>query len=113
MVSEVEIHIHEKTDRAVIEIHGELNEKFEEKIITSFDNFSQKQKQNCILDLSKIEYINSAGFSIIIQLIKKNLVQQRKIKIAGLDKYFQNILASLGIAEYIQFYNNIDLAIKK
>ena len=58
-----------------------------------------------LLDFTGVDYINSSGIAIIIQmLLEANKAGTRKIGIFGLSAHFQKVFAMVGINKYATLY---------
>ena len=99
-----------KNNSVVIEFYGELIENSIGELSQRYQELDKKQKQSLIIDLSHVQYINSAGISLIINLLKEQQKLSKKLKIAGLSDYFKKLFKALGIDEYIEFYKNSSAA---
>jgi anti-sigma B factor antagonist len=53
-----------------------------------------------LLDFSKVDYINSSGIALIIQMLMEADRTGRKIAIFGLTPHFQKVFTMVGIAKY-------------
>ncbi len=53
-----------------------------------------------LLDFSKVEYINSSGIALIIQILMEADKTGRKIAAFGLTPHFQKVFTMVGIGKY-------------
>lgn len=57
--------------------------------------------QRMLLDFRNVEYINSSGIAIIIQLLlEAHKAGQRTIGIFGLSQHFNKVFTMVGVAKY-------------
>ena len=53
-----------------------------------------------LLDFSKVDYINSSGIALIIQILMEADKTGRKIAVFGLTPHFQKVFTMVGIGKY-------------
>ncbi len=53
-----------------------------------------------LLDFSKVDYINSSGIALVIQLLMEADKTGRKIAAFGLTPHFQKVFTMVGIGKY-------------
>jgi anti-anti-sigma factor len=53
-----------------------------------------------LLDFSKVDYINSSGIALIIQILMEADKTGRKVAIFGLTPHFQKVFTMVGIGKY-------------
>ncbi|EOQ89969.1 STAS domain protein [Leptospira yanagawae serovar Saopaulo str. Sao Paulo = ATCC 700523] len=64
-----------------------------------------------ILDLSKLEYINSIGVATLIGIIKTVENQNGKIRIGGLNHFLENVIQLMDLPKKVHIHNSKEEAI--
>ena len=59
-----------------------------------------------LLDFSKVDYINSSGIALIIQMLMEADKTGRKVAAFGLTPHFQKVFTMVGIAKYAGLYKD-------
>jgi anti-anti-sigma factor len=59
-----------------------------------------------LLDFSKVDYINSSGIALIIQMLMEADKTGRKIAAFGLTPHFQKVFTMVGIAKYAGLFKD-------
>jgi anti-sigma B factor antagonist len=59
-----------------------------------------------LLDFSKVDYINSSGIALVIQMLMEADKTGRKVAIFGLTPHFQKVFTMVGIAKYAGLYKD-------
>ena len=60
-----------------------------------------------LLDFTAVDYINSSGIAIIIQLLlEASKAESRSIGIFGLSPHFEKVFTMVGISKYATIYEN-------
>lgn len=64
-----------------------------------------------ILDLSKLEYINSIGVATLIGIIKTVETQNGKIRIGGLNHFLENVIQLMDLPKKVHIHHSKQEAI--
>jgi anti-anti-sigma factor len=64
-----------------------------------------------LLDFTKVDYINSSGIALVIQLLIEASNSGQKVYAFGLSPHFTKVFTMVGITKYAQLYANQDAAI--
>jgi len=59
-----------------------------------------------VLDFTKVEYLNSSGIAILIQLLMEAHKTAQTIHSFGLSAHFQKVFAMVGITKYTHLYQD-------
>jgi anti-sigma B factor antagonist len=59
-----------------------------------------------LLDFTKVDYINSSGIALIIQMLMEADKTGRKVAAFGLTPHFQKVFTMVGIAKYAGLYKD-------
>ncbi|GGA72054.1 hypothetical protein GCM10011507_24580 [Edaphobacter acidisoli] len=57
-----------------------------------------------LLDFSKVDYINSSGIALVIQMLMEANKLGQKVAAFGLSPHFQKVFTMVGIAKYAGIY---------
>ena len=68
---------------------------------------------NLLLDLSKVEYINSSGIATVIQMLLEANKSERKVGIFGLSRHFTKVFTMVGVAKYAALSPDLEDALAK
>ena len=89
----VAVNITEKRDYHIISLTGSLEYGIIETAKAKLQNLSLQTGQGYIIDLQKVENIDSTGFGMIVNFAKKVAVQGKKIVIIVVDDFIRNLFA--------------------
>ena len=64
-----------------------------------------------LLDFSKVDYINSSGIALVIQMLMEADKTGRKVAIFGLTPHFQKVFTMVGIAKYAGLHKDEPTAV--
>ena len=62
--------------------------------------------QPVLLDFSKVEYINSSGIALVIQMLMEANKNGQRIAAFGLTPHFQKVFTMVGITKYASLYQD-------
>ena len=89
----VVMNIIEKQEYHIISLTGSLEYGIIETAKAKLQNLSLQAGQGYIIDLQKVENIDSTGFGMIVNFAKKVAVQGKKIVIIVVDEFVRNLFA--------------------
>ena len=87
------MNITEKQEYHIISLTGSLEYGIIETAKAKLQNLSLQAGQGYIIDLQKVENIDSTGFGMIVNFAKKVAVQGKKIVIIVVDEFVRNLFA--------------------
>lgn len=86
-----------------IDIQGEVTKNSEDTMFHAV-NWSEKVPDFIIFNFKEVSYINSAGISIIIRMIRTCIDHEVLIFGHGISTLREKLFKAVGITEYILFY---------
>jgi anti-anti-sigma factor len=87
------------TNTNAYEINAKIKEIFKEK------------EYNLILDLSRLDYINSIGVATLLSMINTVDINGGKISIGGLNPFLENVLKLMDLPKSLKIYSKKETAI--
>lgn len=76
-----ETSIEEKKDFFLVRLKGDLDVYSKDEFQNFFENSLENIKQNLVIDLEKLDYIDSTGLGMFINIYKSQKEKQKYIKI--------------------------------
>lgn len=95
---------------SLILLKGNLTADADDQLFSLINNVMTEGIAHIIFDLSKVSYINSAGFGILIALIDDIKRQNGVIIFAGLSPHFKKTAKLIGLHRFASFYRTVDEA---
>lgn len=105
-MTDIQINLRIEEKLAVMDLVGEVTAAAEERIVKSFDKAVAQKARCVILNFAKVNYINSAGMSIIISLLTKAQKKQLTMSAFGLSPHFQKIFEMVGLSKYVPHFDS-------
>ncbi|MGA8530473.1 MAG: STAS domain-containing protein [Acidobacteriaceae bacterium] len=93
----------------VLRFSGDISSNSREPVLGAWQNITGGGP--VLLDFSKVDYINSSGIALIIQMLMEADKSGRKVAAFGLTPHFQKVFTMVGIAKYAGLYKDEPTAV--
>ena len=87
----------------VLRFSGDITSTSKETVLGTYQALSPDVK-HVLLDLSKVEYINSSGIALIIQVLIHARNNEQSVHTFGLSEHFKKVFTMVGITKYTQLH---------
>ena len=84
----------------VLRFEGDISSASKDAVIGSYQTLSKTAVKTVLLDFTKVEYINSSGIALVIQLMMEASNSGQKVNAFGLSAHFQKVFTMVGITKY-------------
>ncbi len=84
----------------VLRFEGDISSASKDAVIGSYHGLSKQTVKTVLLDFTKVEYINSSGIALVIQLLMEAANAGQKVLAFGLSAHFQTVFTMVGITKY-------------
>src|SRR5687767_7633535 len=84
----------------VIDLSGEVTTFAEEVVNSAYKQATEGGAKHILLNFKDVEYINSAGISVIIGLLTESRNSDQTLMITGLTPHYTKIFQMMGLAQY-------------
>jgi len=105
-VTEIQLNLRLEEKLAIIDFKGDVTGPAEKKILSAFERAVRQNVRCVILNFTEVGYINSAGMSIVINLLTQSQNQNLELRAFGLSPHFQKIFAMVGLLKYVPHFAN-------
>jgi len=89
---------------SVLRFTGDISSTSKESVIGAWQNVAGPSP--VLLDFTKVEYINSSGIALIIQMLMEADKTGRKVAAFGLTPHFQKVFTMVGISKYAGLFKD-------
>jgi anti-anti-sigma factor len=83
----------------VLRFSGDITSASQAAVLGTYQGLGEKTKR-ILLDFSKVEYLNSSGIALVIQMMIAAGKQGQTIHTFGLTAHFQKVFTMVGITKY-------------
>jgi anti-anti-sigma factor len=87
----------------VIRFAGDITSTSQAAVLGTYEGLPESVK-HIILDFSKVEYLNSSGIALVIQMMIAAGKRGQKIQTFGLTPHFQKVFTMVGITKYTSLH---------
>src|SRR5918996_6253706 len=86
---------------AVIDLTGEINGFAQEALDAAYSEAESNDPETILLNFEGVDYINSTGIALIVGLLAKARVSQRRLVAYGLSDHYVEIFEITRLSDYI------------
>ena len=84
----------------VLRFDGYISSASKDAVVGAYQSLSKDTVKSILLDFTKVEYINSSGIALVIQLMMEASNSGQKVNAFGLSAHFQKVFTMVGITKY-------------
>ncbi len=84
----------------VLRFEGDIASTSKEAVLGAYQGLSKETAKLILLDFTKVDYINSSGIALVIQLLMEAANSAQKIYAFGLSAHFTKVFTMVGITKY-------------
>ena len=105
MQSETKSHVDQLTSPAghpvaVLRFEGDIASTSKDAVLGTYQGLPKESSKLILLDFTKVDYINSSGIALVIQLLIEAANSAQKISAFGLSPHFNKVFTMVGITRY-------------
>lgn len=112
MADDVRATLREAPPLHVIDLQGEVTTFADEAINAAYRQASDRGAQNILLNFAGVDYLNSAGISIVIGILTETRRADQRLLITGLTPHYQKVFAMTGITQYAPVFESEAAAVQ-
>lgn len=87
----------------IIRFTGDITSTSKDAVLGTYQSLPAGTKR-IVLDFSKVEYLNSSGIALVIQMLMLAGKAGQKIQTFGLSPHFQKVFTMVGITKYTKLH---------
>jgi anti-anti-sigma factor len=91
------------TPVTVLRFAGDITSTSQAAVLGTYQGLPSTTK-NILIDFSKVEYLNSSGIALVIQLMIAASKKGQTIQTFGLTPHFQKVFTMVGITKYTRLH---------
>jgi anti-anti-sigma factor len=89
-----------------IRFEGDIAGTSKEAVLGSYQSLPKEKARLVLLDFTKVDYINSSGIELVIQMLIEASTSGQKVNAFGLSPHFRKIFTIAGIANYAGIFSS-------
>src|SRR4051794_2653805 len=83
----------------ILRFEGDVTSASKQAVLGTYESLPPESKE-ILLDFSKVQYLNSSGIALVIQLLMEAKKSEQKVQTFGLTPHFQKVFTMLGLTKY-------------
>ncbi len=87
---------------SVLRFSGDISSASRDAVLGSYEGLNKNNP--VLLDFSKVDYINSSGIALVIQIMMEANKSGQRVSAFGLTPHFQKVFTMVGITKYASLY---------
>jgi anti-sigma B factor antagonist len=87
---------------SVLRFSGDISSSSHDALLGTYETVTKSEP--VLLDFSKVDYINSSGIALVIQMLMEANKSGQKIAAFGLTPHFQKVFTMVGITKYAALF---------
>jgi anti-sigma B factor antagonist len=84
----------------VLRFEGDIASTSKEAVLGTYQALPKETNKLVLLDFTKVEYINSSGIALVIQMLIEASNSNQKVYAFGLSPHFTKVFTMVGITKY-------------
>lgn len=89
---------------AVLRFEGDIASTSKDAVLGAYQSLPKETNRYILLDFTGVDYINSSGIALIIQLLIEASNSGQKVYAFGLSTHFTKVFTMVGITKYAGLY---------
>ncbi|HEU5458128.1 MAG TPA: STAS domain-containing protein [Terracidiphilus sp.] len=85
---------------SVIRFEGDIASTSREAVLGTYQSLPKETTKLVLLDFTRVEYINSSGIALVIQMLIEASNAGQKVFAFGLSPHFTKVFTMVGITKY-------------
>jgi anti-sigma B factor antagonist len=83
---------------------GDVSSVSKDAIVGTYQALDKASHKHILLDFKGVEYLNSSGIALVIQVLMEASKSGQTIAICGLTPHFTKVFTMVGITKYATLY---------
>ncbi len=91
---------------AVLRFEGDIASTSRDAVLGAYQALPKAHVNLVLLDFSRVDYINSSGIALVIQLLIEAANAGQKVCAFGLSPHFTKVFTMVGITKYAELFSS-------
>ena len=101
---------HAQGGDSVLVMHGDINRAAEPAVHDAYDSVREAEGR-LLLDFSDVDYINSTGIALVVQILADCRTSGREVAAFGLTDHYQEIFSITRLSDFMIIYTDENTAL--
>ena len=87
-----------------LKFSGDISSASKDAIVGAYEALAKATHKRILLDFKGVEYLNSSGIALVIQVLMEAAKAGQTIAICGLTPHFTKVFTMVGITKYAKLH---------
>jgi anti-sigma B factor antagonist len=83
---------------------GDISSASKDAVVGTYQALDKAANKRILLDFKGVEYLNSSGIALVIQVLMEASKAEQTVAISGLTPHFTKVFTMVGITKYASLY---------
>ena len=83
---------------------GDISSVSRDAVVGTYQALDKASNKRILLDFKGVEYLNSSGIALVIQVLMEANKSSQSVAICGLTPHFTKVFTMVGITKYATLY---------
>jgi anti-anti-sigma factor len=88
----------------VLRFEGDIASTSKDAVLGTYQSLPKATTKLVLLDFTRVDYINSSGIALVIQLLIEASNSGQKVYAFGLSAHFTKVFTMVGITKYAELF---------
>ena len=112
-VRHLEAEVRQERGRAILDLRGEINGFAQEARDAAYSEAESNDPETILLNFEEVDYINSTGIALIVDLLAKARVSQRRLVAYGLSDHYVEIFEITRLSDFMSVFPDEESAMSE
>ncbi|NJN94159.1 MAG: STAS domain-containing protein [Anaerolineales bacterium] len=100
----LEVKIRYQARVAIIDLSGEINASADETLKPAYLEAIETNPRVVLLNMTQVEYINSTGIAILVELLAQAYQANHRLAACGLSSHYQEVFQIVRMTDYMELF---------
>ena len=91
---------------AAVRFTGDISSASKDAVVGTYQALDKATARKILLDFKGVEYLNSSGIALVIQVLMEAGKAGQTLAISGLSPHFTKVFTMVGITKYATLYTD-------
>jgi anti-sigma B factor antagonist len=92
------------TQITCLRFSGDISSASKDAVVGTYQALDKDAHKHILLDFKGVEYLNSSGIALVIQVLMEASKSSQTVAICGLTPHFTKVFTMVGITKYAALY---------
>ena len=103
-VRHLEAEVRQERGGVILDLRGEINGFAQEALDVAYSEAESNDPEAILLNFEEVDYINSTGIALIVDLLAKARVSQRRLVAFGLSDHYVEIFEITRLSNFMSVF---------